>query len=72
MITRCRNTLPLPLVMPRPTTFRVVPRLTNLERFQARDRFHRTYRTPLRLYQYQMEAVDEFMKKVLDCKGGTW
>jgi len=45
--------------------------LTHLEKFQAIDRSQRTPPV-VKMYDYQKEAFDKFMKKALDCKGGTW
>ena len=60
-----------PLPLPKTPKFIEVKRLTHLEKFQAIDRSQR--KAPVvRLYQYQKDAFDKFMKKVLDCKGGTW
>lgn len=67
MTDRYRKPLPLPA----PPEFSKVERLTHLEEFQAIDRSQRAPRS-LRLYQYQKDAIDAFLKKVVDCKGGTW
>lgn len=65
MTYRCRHTLPLPR---KPG----VLILTNLEKIQAIDRSQRKPPPILVYRRYQLEAFDKFMKKVLDCKGGSW